>query len=73
MTFVTQAQKVCLDCGQAWRAASMEGWKLFHDPNFEGMGPECQRAPVKGNPNRDIWKIVCWNMVQDVSLSFVYI
>jgi len=51
----------------------MEGWKLFHDPNFEGMGPECQRAPVKGNPNRDIWKIVCWNMVQDVSLSFVYI
>ncbi|XP_052773924.1 nuclear pore complex protein Nup107-like [Mya arenaria] len=60
-----KAQKTCIDCGQAWRAATLEGWRLFHDPNFSGLGPECQRSPVEGNPNRDIWKMVCWNMVQD--------
>ena len=58
---------MCVDCGQAWRAASLEGWKLYHDPNFEGLGPECQRSPVQGNPYRDIWKKVCWNMCQNVN------
>ena len=60
---------MCVDCGQAWRAASLEGWKLYHDPNFEGLGPECQRSPVQGNPYRDIWKKVCWNMCQNVNDS----
>ena len=59
---------MCSDCGQAWRAATLEGWKLFHDPNFEGVGPEGQRRAVTGNPHRDIWKTVCWNMSQDVSI-----
>ncbi|XP_045190526.2 nuclear pore complex protein Nup107-like [Mercenaria mercenaria] len=64
-----KAQKMCLDCGQAWRAATLEGWKLFHDPNFEGLGPECQRKAIQGNPHRDIWKTVCWNMAQDARVS----
>jgi len=29
-----QAQDLCLAHGQAWRAASLEGWKLYHDSNF---------------------------------------
>lgn len=64
-----KAQKTCLDCGQAWRAATLEGWKLFHDPNFEGLGPECQSRPIQGNPHRDIWKNVCWNMSLDPKIS----
>lgn len=58
------AEKMCVECGQAWRAASLQGWKLYHDPNFEGLGAECQRSPVLGNPYRDVWKKVCWNMCQ---------
>lgn len=64
-----KAQKMCSDCGQAWRAATLEGWKLFHDPNFEGVGPEGQRRAVIGNPHRDIWKTVCWNMSQDARVG----
>lgn len=29
-----QAQRLCKRCGQAWRAATLEGWKLYHDPNL---------------------------------------
>ncbi|KAL4231420.1 hypothetical protein ACF0H5_008997 [Mactra antiquata] len=60
-----KAQTRCIECGQAWRAASLEGWKLYNDSNFEGPDGVYQRRPVEGNPNRDIWKKVCWNMVQD--------
>lgn len=61
---IDTAEKICVSCGQAWRAASLQGWKLYNDPNFEGLGPECQRSPVFGNPYRDVWKKVCWNMCQ---------
>ena len=29
-----QAYELCVQCGQPWRAATLEGWKLYHDPNF---------------------------------------
>lgn len=29
-----QAQRLCIRCGQAWRAVTLEGWKLYHDPNL---------------------------------------
>uniref|UniRef100_A0A671LF53 Nuclear pore complex protein n=1 Tax=Sinocyclocheilus anshuiensis TaxID=1608454 RepID=A0A671LF53_9TELE len=31
-----EAQRLCKRCGQAWRAATLEGWKLYHDPNING-------------------------------------
>jgi len=62
----SQAQRVCIDCGQALRAATLEGWKLYHNPNYDGLGPECQTTPIEGNPYRDVWKTVCWCMTQDV-------
>ena len=31
---LTEAQELCVKCGQAWRAATLEGWKLYHDPNY---------------------------------------
>jgi nuclear pore complex protein Nup107 len=31
-----KAQELCERCGQAWRAATLEGWKLWHDSNKDG-------------------------------------
>ncbi|XP_021108025.1 nuclear pore complex protein Nup107 [Heterocephalus glaber] len=59
-----EAQRLCKRCGQAWRAATLEGWKLYHDPNINGeIGAELE--PVEGNPYRRIWKISCWRMAED--------
>ncbi|KAL8221499.1 UNVERIFIED_CONTAM: hypothetical protein K2H54_068662 [Gekko kuhli] len=56
-----EAQRLCKRCGQAWRAATLEGWKLYHDPNVNG-GTELE--PVEGNPYRCIWKISCWRLAE---------
>uniref|UniRef100_T1DA21 Nuclear pore complex protein n=1 Tax=Crotalus horridus TaxID=35024 RepID=T1DA21_CROHD len=56
-----EAQRLCKRCGQAWRAATLEGWKLYHDPNING-GQELE--PVEGNPYRCIWKISCWRLAE---------
>lgn len=56
-----EAQRLCKRCGQAWRAATLEGWKLYHDPNVNG-GSELE--PVEGNPYRCIWKIGCWRLAE---------
>ena len=29
-----QAQELCVKCGQAWKAVTLNGWKLYHDPNL---------------------------------------
>ncbi|KAG8439653.1 hypothetical protein GDO86_005724 [Hymenochirus boettgeri] len=57
-----EAQRLCKRCGQAWRASTLEGWKLYHDPNING-GTELQH--VEGNPYRCIWKACCWRMAED--------
>ncbi|XP_048356645.1 nuclear pore complex protein Nup107 [Sphaerodactylus townsendi] len=56
-----EAQRLCKRCGQAWRAATLEGWKLYHDPNVNG-GTELES--VEGNPYRCIWKISCWRLAE---------
>uniref|UniRef100_A0A8D0G5Q5 Nuclear pore complex protein n=1 Tax=Sphenodon punctatus TaxID=8508 RepID=A0A8D0G5Q5_SPHPU len=61
-----EAQRLCKRCGQAWRAATLEGWKLYHDPNVKG-GTELE--PVDGNPYRCIWKISCWRLAEDEQFS----
>ncbi|XP_071089771.1 nuclear pore complex protein Nup107-like [Haliotis cracherodii] len=60
-----KAQEVCQTCGQSWRAATLEGWRLFHDPNYESLGHDGQIGSVQGNSYRDVWKLVCWNMAQE--------
>ena len=30
-----EAQRLCKKCGQAWRAATLEGWRLYHDQNMK--------------------------------------
>uniref|UniRef100_A0A671QW27 Nuclear pore complex protein n=1 Tax=Sinocyclocheilus anshuiensis TaxID=1608454 RepID=A0A671QW27_9TELE len=59
-----EAQRLCKRCGQAWRAATLEGWKLYHDPNINEGGGELQS--VEGNPHRSVWKVCCWRMAEEV-------
>jgi len=62
-------QDLCIRVGQAWRAATLEGWKLYHDPNYQsGTGGEGDRLPVEGNRHRDVWKAVAWRMTEDSGL-----
>uniref|UniRef100_A0A3B5LW09 Nuclear pore complex protein n=1 Tax=Xiphophorus couchianus TaxID=32473 RepID=A0A3B5LW09_9TELE len=60
-----EAQRLCKRCGQAWRAATLEGWKLYHDPNMTSGNSELQ--PVEGNPQRGIWKACCWRMAEELN------
>uniref|UniRef100_A0A3Q1C861 Nuclear pore complex protein n=1 Tax=Amphiprion ocellaris TaxID=80972 RepID=A0A3Q1C861_AMPOC len=62
-----EAQRLCKRCGQAWRAATLEGWKLYHDPNMTSGSIELQ--PVEGNPHRGIWKACCWRMAEEEQLN----
>ncbi|XP_047431247.1 nuclear pore complex protein Nup107 [Mugil cephalus] len=62
-----EAQRLCKRCGQAWRAATLEGWKLYHDPNRTSGNIELQ--PVEGNPQRGIWKACCWRMAEEEQLN----
>uniref|UniRef100_A0A8C4DXK9 Nuclear pore complex protein n=1 Tax=Dicentrarchus labrax TaxID=13489 RepID=A0A8C4DXK9_DICLA len=60
-----EAQRLCKRCGQAWRAATLEGWKLYHDPNMTSGNLQ----PVEGNPQRGIWKACCWRMAEEEQLN----
>jgi len=65
-----EGQDLCVKVGQSWRAATLEGWRLYHDPNFEtGTGGQGDKLPVEGNKHRDVWKAVAWTLTQDSSLS----
>lgn len=64
-----QAQKLCIHCGQPWRAATLEGWRLYHNPNIAKGGDENKKEgfilPTEGNPNRDVWKLAAWSLAED--------
>lgn len=62
-----QAITLCQDVGQYWRAGTLEGWRLWHDPNASSIERRRQTMqeilPFEGNWNRDVWKDVCLKMV----------
>ncbi|XP_076103214.1 nuclear pore complex protein Nup107-like [Mytilus galloprovincialis] len=62
---VDLAQDMCRSHGQSWRAATLEGWRLHHDPNFSSVSEDGSLSTIEGNPYRDIWKSVCWNMAKE--------
>ncbi|ELU05475.1 hypothetical protein CAPTEDRAFT_176040 [Capitella teleta] len=64
-----EAQNLCTKVGEVWKAAAMEGWRLYHDPNLSGLGQGGTLNPVSGNPNRDLWKTVCWRLASDEKVS----
>ena len=78
LVFCMQAQTLCRHCGMPWRAASLEGWRLFHDANFDRVDAESAAmadedeglvADVEGNWTRDIWKATCLAMSSDEDLD----
>ncbi|XP_075228715.1 nuclear pore complex protein Nup107 [Lycorma delicatula] len=60
-----QAHTLCYHAGQPWRAATLEGWRLHHDPNY-GLSSSAEKLQVEGNPQRDIWKLCAWRLADDV-------
>uniref|UniRef100_A0A8D8HGI9 Nuclear pore complex protein n=1 Tax=Culex pipiens TaxID=7175 RepID=A0A8D8HGI9_CULPI len=68
---IEDAQNLCEHCGQPWRAAILEGWRLHHDPNYEpaaatfgaGLVANLKQA-IEGNPRRDLWKKFAWKMAE---------
>ncbi|XP_032220612.2 nuclear pore complex protein Nup107 isoform X2 [Nematostella vectensis] len=64
-----EAQRLCIESGQSWRAATLEGWKLYHDSNMEGVADNGKLQEIEGNPNRDIWKAMTWNMASEDKFS----
>lgn len=62
-----EAKRLCIQQGHSWRAATMDGWHLWHDPNFSSESEDIE--PAEGNPYRDLWKINCWEMANEKSCS----
>lgn len=61
---LSKAQDLCVECGQPWKAAVLEGWKLLHDPN-KGKRMDDELLPIEGNLMRTKWKLSCWEMLKD--------
>ncbi|CAL1282614.1 unnamed protein product [Larinioides sclopetarius] len=60
-----EAQQLSERFGEAWLAAALEGWRLFHDPNYENDPMEGQELyEIEGNKYRDLWKAACWEASQ---------
>lgn len=64
-----EAQKLCCDQGHFWRAATLDGWRLWHDPNYFNEQESNEILPAEGNPDRDLWKINCWSLSEDNGCS----
>lgn len=65
-----EARDFLFKIGQSWRAATLEGSKLFSDKNF--MSEEQMENQIflnEGNLNRDIWKLVVQKMIKDEHFS----
>ncbi|ALC39773.1 Nup107 [Drosophila busckii] len=60
---IDKALKLCKHYGQTWRAAILEGWRLYEDPNYEQDVADTEKhekLPIEGNPRRDVWKRCAW-------------
>lgn len=66
-----EGQRLCVRYGQPWRAATLEGWRLHHDPNYNAPAGDSGVCPqeIEGNSCRDIWKTVCWRMCEDEGVA----
>ncbi|KAL6070967.1 Nuclear pore complex protein [Balamuthia mandrillaris] len=67
-----EAQQLCRDCGQPWRAASIGGGQLCHDAALvAGDESEDERGNVllEGNPFRALWKLACYQLSNQEELN----
>lgn len=66
---IDEAQSLCMHCGQPWQAAILEGWRLFHDPNFDASENSDVKLPVEGNARRDLWKRCAYLLADNPKLD----
>lgn len=66
---IDEAQSLCVHCGQPWQAAILEGWRLYHDPNFDTSEKTDVKLPVEGNARRDLWKRCAYLMADNAKLD----
>ncbi|KAG5673126.1 hypothetical protein PVAND_003200 [Polypedilum vanderplanki] len=66
---IDEAQSLCEHCGQPWQAALLEGWRLFHDPNYYTNETKAVKLPIEGNPRRDLWKKCAYAMADSKKLD----
>jgi hypothetical protein len=71
------ARDLCVKLGQSWRAATLEGFKLFCDDNYsldeanmETNSKEKKLFENQGNFSRDIWRLMAYKLIKDVSFFF---
>lgn len=69
------ARDFCFKIGQSWRAATLEGFKLFQDNNYGRNGhrlasgrKEHEVFKNEGNFNRDIWRLMVYKLIKDVGV-----
>ena len=75
------ARDFCFKVGQAWRAATLEGFKYFDDENYAQSDRLYHRVKVsgqqhdifknEGNLNRDVWRLMVYRLIKDVSDAFL--
>lgn len=64
------ARDFCQKIGQSWRAATLEGFRLFGDKNYSvtsnfGINNQKEIFKNEGNLNRDIWRLMVHKMIKD--------
>ncbi|KRT85638.1 hypothetical protein AMK59_1849, partial [Oryctes borbonicus] len=75
---LAEAQKLCVQCGHAWKAALLDGWKLHHDPtkipasqdideeSNEMVIDNVDTQKMEGNENRDLWKRMAFKYCEQI-------
>ena len=62
------AVELCKKLGYHWLAGVIQGWNLHHDPNLDAHSIEGRKA-TEGNPQRDLFKHVCWSACETKNMS----
>lgn len=63
------AISLCINAGQSWRAAVLQGWRLLHYlPREDPSSP----LEITGNPLRDLWKWSCFGIASNLSENIHY-
>lgn len=64
-----EAVSHCINAGQAWRGAVLQGWMLLHY-----LPREDQNSPleISGNPSRDLWKWCALGIANNITENVHY-
>ncbi|KAJ1561571.1 hypothetical protein HK096_004182, partial [Nowakowskiella sp. JEL0078] len=66
-----EAQDLCVQSHHPWKAASLRGSEFSLDSQENDV--ESSIALEYGNPNRDIWRAVCFRLAKDVCQNSLFV